>query len=56
MMYLSLLRTIDERFTLEVKKFNLMFEEITECFLNSIAVRETALAENVRNDWQIFCT
>jgi hypothetical protein len=33
-----------------------MFEEITGFFLNSLAVGETALAENVRNDWQIFCT
>jgi hypothetical protein len=33
-----------------------MFEEVTGCFLNSLAVGEIALAENVRNDWQIFCT
>jgi hypothetical protein len=33
-----------------------MFEEITGCFLNCLAVGEIALAENVRNDWQIFCT
>jgi hypothetical protein len=32
-----------------------MFEEVTGCFLNSLAVGEIALAENVRNDWQIFC-
>ncbi len=33
-----------------------MFEEISGCFLDCLAVGETALARNVRNDWQIFCT